>query len=473
MNIKNNGLINIVISIWGVLISYGFSIIFLNKIGIEEYGSYNLFITYATIISLFLGLGMPELLIRDSYLKENTKKNNTIELLLTSVILCTILFSIIFLLLKDKNIYFFNNKLLFLLLFLQTICLIIEKLIYSYLISIKKSTSITFLGKVFFKIEVLITLFISITYYNNSLITIFIFKIIFELLTIICLLNHENFFINLRNFKLKYYFFDKNNFKYSIYLMLHKVTELGVFNIDKLLIAKLLNLKDLGGYSFSLSLSGLLMIISTSIRNSKLAMFSKFIKNKDKESLNKLYKDTQHIMVYLALPLIVTIISYSKEILYIFNKDLINYNMILIFLSLSSFSNIFFGFNGTIINMSYYYKFQFYSKIIFLMLITLSDIYLIKRYGINGAAIATFICFTLYNLLKTLLVYAKEKITPFSKETLRQIIYLVLIIYINTRLNIKANNIFIIGIIVLMQYLILYFVMTSKTKKILHNFFSN
>jgi len=52
----------------------------------------------------------------------------------------------------------------------------------------------------------------------------------------------------------------------------------------------------------------------------------------------------------------------------------------------------------------------------------------IPRYGINGAALATFLAVFLYNTGKLFFVYKKFKMLPFSKNTIKIAAVLILIV---------------------------------------------
>lgn len=48
----------------------------------------------------------------------------------------------------------------------------------------------------------------------------------------------------------------------------------------------------------------------------------------------------------------------------------------------------------------------------------------IPKWGINGAVISSFISFMLYNIIKIYYVYKESQLIPFSKEFLRNVLFI-------------------------------------------------
>ena len=92
---------------------------------------------------------------------------------------------------------------------------------------------------------------------------------------------------------------------------------------------------------------------------------------------------------------------------------------------------------NNIISNSKYYYYTFWFSIFSSVLAVVLNIYLIKIYGIVGAAYATLIVLILMNTLKIYLVYNKFKMHPYSKDTLKIALLSVLayIVFSNLKLG--------------------------------------
>jgi O-antigen/teichoic acid export membrane protein len=91
---------------------------------------------------------------------------------------------------------------------------------------------------------------------------------------------------------------------------------------------------------------------------------------------------------------------------------------IVLFISLGHIVNIATGINGTIINTSKYYKADLYFQVLLVFMTVLMNIIFIPIYGLNGAALATGITLGVHNTLKSIYVYYKFNIHPFSVKTI-------------------------------------------------------
>jgi len=92
--------------------------------------------------------------------------------------------------------------------------------------------------------------------------------------------------------------------------------------------------------------------------------------------------------------------------------------MVFVFLGLAKLFDMATGLNSQIIGYSKYYKFNFYSVMILGLLNTVFNYVLIHRMGISGAALATLISMTLFNVFKLWYVKKKFGIWPFTMKDL-------------------------------------------------------
>ena len=87
-------------------------------------------------------------------------------------------------------------------------------------------------------------------------------------------------------------------------------------------------------------------------------------------------------------------------------------------LSISAFVNMSTGLNGSIILSSSYYRYGSYMLFLLMFLTVSINMFLIPRYGMEGAAFATALASFIYNLLKYLFIWIKMKMQPFEKSSL-------------------------------------------------------
>lgn len=87
---------------------------------------------------------------------------------------------------------------------------------------------------------------------------------------------------------------------------------------------------------------------------------------------------------------------------------------VVFFLGLALVWDMMTGVNGEIIMYSKYYRFNLYLTLFLALVNILGNLYLIREYGITGAAMATCFSFFLFNLVKLLFVKIKFGFQPLS-----------------------------------------------------------
>ncbi|HEV7348042.1 lipopolysaccharide biosynthesis protein [Telluribacter sp.] len=80
------------------------------------------------------------------------------------------------------------------------------------------------------------------------------------------------------------------------------------------------------------------------------------------------------------------------------------------------------GLNTEILVNSKYYRYDIVFMILFTALLLVSNLFLIPRYGFNGAAAAAFLSVLIYNILKLLFIQQKMHIQPFTVGTLKVVV---------------------------------------------------
>jgi O-antigen/teichoic acid export membrane protein len=104
---------------------------------------------------------------------------------------------------------------------------------------------------------------------------------------------------------------------------------------------------------------------------------------------------------------------------------------VVLFIGLGKLSDMIFGTNGEIIVMSKHYKFNVVAVGILAILTIALNLLLIPKYGIEGAAIASFLAMLTFNLSKFLFVWVKFKIQPFSLGSIKLLGIIGLVLWIN------------------------------------------
>ena len=88
------------------------------------------------------------------------------------------------------------------------------------------------------------------------------------------------------------------------------------------------------------------------------------------------------------------------------------------FIGAAQLVNLVAGLHGLILIHSSYYKSIVYFNLFLFLITFVTNLIFIPMYGINGAALATFISLLLFNAVRMIYVYKKMNFQPFSKKTI-------------------------------------------------------
>ena len=129
------------------------------------------------------------------------------------------------------------------------------------------------------------------------------------------------------------------------------------------------------------------------------------------------------------------------------------------------------GANGLIISYGKYYKWNFLFIIIMGVLTVTTNIYMIPKIGFVGAAIASLISLSLFNIIKFLFVYHKYRIQPFGLGTIWTILISLLcygIVSLLPEFNIAIFDIIIRSVVILVVFglLIYYFKISDDINQV-------
>ena len=88
------------------------------------------------------------------------------------------------------------------------------------------------------------------------------------------------------------------------------------------------------------------------------------------------------------------------------------------------------GINAEIINVSRHVKVNLVTNLFLIIVTALSNYFLIKRFGIIGAAFATALSLFVYNTIRMAFLYQRYRLQPFNINTLKSVALLIIVFLI-------------------------------------------
>jgi len=303
---------------------------------------------------------------------------------------------------------------------------------------------------------------IFMTNFQNSNYIALTWGAIYFLILIIFLLKTNKKFREFKKVKINLSFkLFKKLLKYSKYVVLSSGAFFLLSRMDIFFLTKFTNLADVGIYSVCLSIGAISTLMIGPLTDILFPLTTKLYTNKDKTKINLIIKKVYELGLYFFIPLLLIIITYSRELLLVmFGEEFVRGAVVLIILSASYFvtslSTLNLNINSGMGRIKEKNKIIYTAAIINIAL----DLILIPKYGMIGAAVATLIgtiVMFIGSYLSITTVLKTKLNTRNLIKTLLLSLFLVLVIYglkkaINLNMYLEA---IIIGVIGITLYLLL------------------
>lgn len=198
-------------------------------------------------------------------------------------------------------------------------------------------------------------------------------------------------------------------------------------SIDSFVIASYVKegLAYLAVYDFSTYVCSLVQAPQRSMIAISIPVLSQAWKDKDFPTVQKIYSRSSLNLLMVALFIFLLIwLNYDDAIdAFKLNPTLKAGKMVVLLWSLKYIIDMGTGVNAQIIGTSIFWRFEFLSGIVLVLLAVPLNVILVKRIGIDGAAWSSLIAFTIYNIIRLQFLWRKFKMQPFSINTLYVIVH--------------------------------------------------
>lgn len=210
----------------------------------------------------------------------------------------------------------------------------------------------------------------------------------------------------------------KEYFTYGLYTIVSGFGATFVGNIDVIMLGMLaINGEILAGkYKTAVYLTALISIPLRPLFQIMYSLISNWWKDNKFTDIERMYKQSTKIGLLISGSLLIFLlinISWLSTFLF---TNLTDAFYIILFCGIGQLVSAATGVNGTLISLSTYYKFTAYSVFTLALINLLLNYWLIPIYQAEGAAIATGLSLTLFNLSKMIYVKMKLKMSVFTTD---------------------------------------------------------
>lgn len=236
---------------------------------------------------------------------------------------------------------------------------------------------------------------------------------------------------------------------YSVYSMLGPMGGVLMTHFDQFMVTEIIDFERGGVYTIAVFVGSLFSIPLLSVFSIANPVISDSYENGDRNNIYSIYKKSSINLFALGLlGLILLWLNIDDLFSFMSKGDIyIQGKYVILFLALAKIIDMVTSVNGAIIAHSEYYRFNLYSLLIFGAINIVGNYFLIKLYGINGAAFSTFVTAVMYNVAKSVYVWKRFHMHPFSINTLKVLCLSLIIYFVAYQFNITFTHT-IVGIIV-------------------------
>jgi len=207
------------------------------------------------------------------------------------------------------------------------------------------------------------------------------------------------------------------------------------------MILFLMGLGSTAIYANAMYLSALMTIPAYAVAKISFPLLSQHYKLKQMDKILELYEKASINQFLIGGILFVLLWSNLDNIFSMQQPEYKLGKYVILILCLSRLFSMLTGVNAQIISVSKYYPFEGISSTILTVVAIGTNFYFIPIYGLNGAAIATAISIVLFNISRTYFIYVKLNLLPFTKNTLKSFVILLVCFLIGTYIP-SLDNIF-------------------------------
>ncbi len=402
--------VNFLFRIFGLGTSFFTTIIITKLFGINTFGNYSLIFAIAQIAALFFTLGIPNTLIKIVG-NENFNYLQAKELLKNGL-KGSLLFSIIPMLIFYFGSDFFSETIFnniqlknyFLIIAIATPLFIVHEILLYFFIATKNFMKYNLFMFVLPNVILIIFLFM---FYNLKLENQYTF-IAFSISILITVLIEVATIFNLKKQKATSSISTLNLIKTASPLLFSGLFIYLLNNANIILLGFLSDETQVGIYNIAYKIGSIGFLIIVSVSTIITPKMAELYGENNMLELKKLTHKATQLIAVLSIPLVLILILFSKFILSFWGEEIITGGTAMIIISIGVLLSAIAGNVDQILNMTNNQNILRNITIFSFFVHIIISFFLIKNYGINGAAIATLITNVLINIL--CLYFIKKKL---------------------------------------------------------------
>ena len=209
-----------------------------------------------------------------------------------------------------------------------------------------------------------------------------------------------------------------NVFKYSVLIVIAGSVSIMLLDLDKVMIEIYFPVANIAFYNMSVYMASIIAVPARAMQQIIHPLTAQLLNDKNYKELQYIYRQSSlHLILVNGIFFVFVLCNAEQLFLLIPDK----YPLFSTVLALIAFTKLIEGGMGNanaILYSSDYYRFVLYTGIIAAIVALILNLLLIPRFGLIGAAFATFSALTIYNGIKLFFIRKAFQLQPFTSKTL-------------------------------------------------------
>ncbi len=448
--IIRQSLISTILTYAGVLIGYvNLLILFPKYMSVEEVGLQRTVQDAAMLMVPFVQLGISQLLIKyyPSYKNKSYYAEFVTLIFILFLVAATLFTSLFFIFKADITTYFSTNSnqvneyLIYIL--GLAILLALHQVLVAYAQSVHNIVLPNFLKEVLLRAITLtgIILFATKTIDFHQFIILLIAAYFLNFIVLLVFLLSKKILVLSVKFEHLKWNTIKKMLSYSLFTFLGASGILIIGKVDSIMVTSMMGLDATGIYTTAFYIAVLIELPKRAVAQIGMPIISKAFKNNDLKEIKTIYtKSSINNLIIGSLLFIGIWINLDSIYVLIPNSEVYELGKwVVLIIGAGKLVDMVAGLNGEIIVMSKHYRVNVYLVVILTIFTITANYILIPKYGLEGAAIGSSLALLVFNGSKYGFLYWKEKIQPFSFQTIKVIVIAILTLLVGLNTPVLSN----------------------------------
>lgn len=199
-----------------------------------------------------------------------------------------------------------------------------------------------------------------------------------------------------------------------------------LLDLDKFMLGLYVNIENVAYYSVAIYIATVIAVPARAMHQITYPMVAKMLNEKRYADMRKLYHKSSLTLFVIASLLFLLIVCNLESLYDMVRTSYRSGLYVVLCIGAAKLLDNCLGINNAILYNSDYYKIILVLGVLLIIIAVILNTIFIPVYGINGAAIATFVASVLYTLFKIIIVYKKFGMQPFTKGSFKTFLLLIL-----------------------------------------------